>query len=347
MKPLHAAILLCFFSLYAVAQEIPLRYYDIQAPVHKKKQPAYNKISNSLYKNIYFLDCRVDSNYIGSVSVGLLNHEGRLKLRTPFQPQLQSLLDSLTDGSAANGELLFQLRKFRFVEEWATRYCYLQAGLYVKTENQYQRLSILDTVMVVTSRDVTGTIEYLGSKIMTDFLSSQLLQRPSDTTSFPVQEVLRYDSIEKNQLPLFTATAYTDGIYNSYHSFSLQQPDRPGQIKINKHGDVTSVSAKDSTGKMVKLKYKDLYAFVYEGKPYIATEYDYYPVEKMSNNFYFTGKVKVAASESDKGNAQFTFGLIGRALASGGYEATYGMFIDYISGVFIHLRKIPVPDPIF
>lgn len=338
-------IFLCMTGLYAVGQDVPLRYFDIKTPPHKKNLPAYNKVPNSLYKSIGFLDCRDDTTYIGTVSVGLLRHEAKLKLRMPFQPQLQVLMDSLTDGSAGNGELLFQLRDFNFVEESATRYCYLRAGLYVKMQDRYQRLSILDTVLTVTSSDVTGMVQNMGSRIITDFLAYELSRGPVDSAAYPMQEVLQYDSIEKSRIPLFTTTRYVDGIYDHYYSFSRQQPDQQGQIKADKKGVITRVEAQDSTGKLVKLKSKNLYALVYDGKPFIATEYGYYPLEKLHNNsLFFTGKVKVAASEGDKNSAQVAFGLIGRAMASGGYEASYDMTIDPVTGVLVHLRKIETPE---
>ncbi|HMH23127.1 MAG TPA: hypothetical protein VK563_15190 [Puia sp.] len=337
-------LFLCLSALYTDAQDVPLRYFDIKSPSHKKSLPAYNKVSNSRYKKIGFLDCRDDTTYIGTVNVGVLRHEGKLKLRMPFQPQLQALMDSLTDSSVGNGELLFQLRDFHFVEKMDTRYCYLQVGLYVKMEDQYRRLSILDTVMIVTSSDVTGVVQTLGSRIMTDFLVYELSREPEHSAAFQIQEVLQYDSIEKSRIPLFTSTQYVNGIYDDYYSFSRQQPDRQGQIKADKNGVISRVAAQDSTGRLVKLKSKNLYALVYDGKPYIATEYGYYRVEKVNNNLFFTGKVKVAASAGDKNGAAMAFGLIGAAMASGGYAATYEMIIDPVSGVFVHLRKIETPE---
>ena len=335
---------LCMFGLYTVAQEVPLRYFDIQAPSHKKDLPAYSKISNCLYKKIDFLDCRDDTTYIGTVNTGLLRHEAKLKLRMPFQPQLQALVDSLTDSSASNGELLFQLRDFHFVEEMATRYCYLQVGLYAKMQDHYQRLAILDTVMVVPNNNVTGVVQFLGSRILTDFLGNELWRKPVDSAAYQLQEILQYDSIEKSRIPLFTTTQYVDGIYNSYYSFSRQQPDRQGQIKADKKGEITRVAAQDSAGKLTKLKSKNQYALVYGGKPYVATEYGYYPLEKLHNSLIFIGNVRVAASQGDVNGAGLAFGLVGSLLATGGYEARYEMAIDPVSGRFVHMHKFEMPE---
>ncbi|MHA4808963.1 hypothetical protein ACX0G9_12695 [Flavitalea flava] len=337
---------ICLFGINVAAQDLPLRYFDIREPSHKKNLPAYNKVSNSLYKKINFLDSREDTTYIGSINTGLLRHEAKLKLRMPFQPQLQALMDSLTDSSAGNGELLFQLRDFHFVEQTATRYCYLQIGLYVKVLDQYQQLSILDTVMILTSSDVTGAAQNQGSRIITEFLAHELPRRPEDAVTCQIGEILQYDSIQKSRITLYTTTQYVDGLYDNYHSFSRQQPDRQGQIKTDRKEAITRVEAADSMGKLVKLKSKSLYALVYNGKPYVATEYGYYPLEKVHNNFIFTGKVKVLASEGDKNGAQVAFGLIGRALASGGYEASYDLIIDPVTGMFVHLRKIETPEQV-
>lgn len=331
-------------GLYTSAQEMPLRYFEIKVPAHKKNLAAYNKVSNSLYNKIEFLDCRDDTTYIGTVNAGLLRHEAKLKLRMPFQPQLQALVDSLTDSSAGNGELLFQLRDFHFVEESSTRYCYLQVGLYAKMQDQYQRLSILDTVMIVPNNDVTGVVQYLGSRFLTDFLTQGLSHKPEGAATYQLQEVLQYDSIEKSRIPLFTTAQYVDGIYNSYYSFSRQQPDRQGQIKADKKGAITRVATQDSTGKLTKLKSKNLYALVYSGKPYVATEYGYYPLEKLHNSLIFVGDVRVAASQGDVNGAGLALGLVGSLLATGGYEARYEMAIDPVSGMFVHMHKFEKPE---
>ncbi len=110
MKPYSIiTVLLCLSGLYTIGQDAAPRYFALQPPSHKKNRPLNDKVSNSLYKTIFFLDSREDTADIGAINVGVLNHPAKLKLRMPFQPQLQMLMDSLIDSSAGNGELLFQL----------------------------------------------------------------------------------------------------------------------------------------------------------------------------------------------------------------------------------------------
>jgi len=72
------------------AQDIATRYFEIA--------PPKNKVTQSLYNTVEFLDSRGDTSHIGAVSVGLLkNRDAILKLKTPFLPQLSGLINDLID----------------------------------------------------------------------------------------------------------------------------------------------------------------------------------------------------------------------------------------------------------
>ncbi len=82
-----------------------------------------------------------------------------------------------------------------------------------------------------------------------------------------------------------------------------------------------------------------MYAFVYKGQPFVATEYGYYPLQKINDDFYFTGKAKVTANTGDVIAASLFFGIIGGLIASNS-EATFEMKIDHLNGGFIRLKEI-------
>jgi hypothetical protein len=331
-KSFLSLIILCWFQLNLFAQD-PVKLFEIVV--------AKIKVQNSLYNKIEFVDSREDSSFIGIVNVGLLkNHDARLMLKLPVLPQLKNLLNSMTDSSAGAGELLFQLKDFRFAETRETRYCYLNAALYAKKENSYQKLCYLDTVIIVTVSDVTKVLINEGNKILSNYLASVLLQPPTDSFTLSIQDIKNIESIEKRQIPVYNTPTYTEGLYNSYISFKNQVPDKQGIIDMGRDGIVSSVKALDSNGKKTKVKSKNIYALVYKGRPFIATEYGFYPLERVNNNLFFTGDVKIFSSSADIRTAQVGFGLIGAALASAGYEAKYDMIIDHLNGRFIHLLSI-------
>jgi len=306
-------------------------------------EPAKMKVQNSLYNRIAFLDSREDSILIGIVDIGpLKNHDANFILKTPVEPQLTKLLNSLTDSSAKDGKLLFQLRDFRFVEKTGTRYCYLNAELYTKKENQYQKISFLDTVMIVKGPDASRTLTKEGNTILSDFIAKSLTLEPKEGFTYTFGDLKVMESIEKRRIPVYNTSTFNDGIYDDYNAFKNQVPDRQGIVQFGKDGSINSVKVLDSGGKKLKIKSKNIYAVIWKGRPFIATEYGYYPLEKINDNLFFTGDIKIASSAADIATAQVGFGLIGAALASSGSQKKYDLIIDHLNGKFIHLISISV-----
>ncbi len=302
------------------------------------------KVTNSLYNTISFLDSRAGNKDIGIVDIGLLrNREAKLVLKNPFQDQLTAVINALTDSTAKNGELLLQLNWFGFAETYGTRYCYFVACLYAKNGERYRAIATIDTVLIFRTASVANLIQ-AESKIMSGFIAANLLAEAKDTVDYSITEVNRIDSIEMQNIPVFTTENYTDGLYKSYKSFMSQIPDQKAVVDANRDGTIETVRTIDSSGKKVKVHSKEVYAVVYNGQPYIATQYGYYILRKSAdNNFYFTGEIKTAASQGDISGGQMALGLLGAALASAGNRETYVLMVDYRNGGFIHIKKIIPP----
>jgi len=299
------------------------------------------KVHNSLYNKISFLDSRIYKLQIGVISIGpLRNRDARLILKEPFTKQLTNILNALIDSTAKDGELLFQLKRFNYVEPRATRFCSFSAELYSRQGNQYQRVSSIDTIIMVSGYDITSPLIVRGSKIITDLIANNLSKNPIDSTYYNIAQVEHIDSIDKRKIPLYNTANYKDGLYRSYKSFMNQTPDEQGMVNMKKDETISSIKIIDSTGNKVKIKSKDIYAVVSKGFPFIATEYGYYQLQHMGDDFFFTGDVKVAASVGDVVTGQIVFGVIGALSNASGNQTTFQMIIDYKTGKFIHLRKI-------
>ena len=80
----------------------------------------------------------------------------------------------------------------------------------------------------------------------------------------------------------------------------------------------------------------------FKGDLFIATEYGFYKLKKLGDDFYFTGKAKVTAKTGDVLAAGFFFGIFGTLLASSA-DATFEMKIDHNNGGFIRLREVMTP----
>jgi hypothetical protein len=300
------------------------------------------KVQNSLYKTLKYIDSRYDTTYMGIVQLGAFNRKAKVIPKIPFSTQLTNVINAMADSTAKDGELLLQLRQFNFAEITGAvsekGYCYIRASLYSNKNGSYQKISSIDTVILVKSMDVTRAMLRNGSKTITDFIATNLLQETTDSNYYSYDNIVHIDSIEKRKIIVYNTPAYTDGLYATFNSFLNQTPDKPIIVEM-KGEKISSVKTPDENGKKVNIKARDIYSIVYKGQPFIATTYGYYPLQKLNDDFFFTGKAKVTANTGDVVVASLFFGIIGGLIASDA-EATFEMKIDHINGGFIRLREI-------
>jgi len=302
------------------------------------------KVQNSLYNSIHFIDSRQDSSAMGIVQNGVFNKKVRVVTRIPLAEQFRILLDSLKDASAKEGELVFQLRHFSFVEITGAfnekGYCYLKAELYAKKGGRYLKLNSLDSVVYVKSGEVTKKLMKNTRELIFDFISKSLLVEPAEGVYYSYSDIMNIDRIEKRKLKLYTTSEYTDGLYLSYESFKNQLPDMEAIVIMNDK-KVRAVNIINNKGKTEKVDTKSVYAVVHNGQLHIATQYGFYQLRKVKDDFLFYGKGKVTAEAIDVISAQFYHGLIGSMLAAD-KVSILEMKIDHVNGGFIRLRDMRI-----
>jgi hypothetical protein len=283
---------------------------------------ADQKVPNSLYNNIFFLDSRPAG--------GMLRKPKRVT-SLPFIYQVRNLLKSLTDSTAKDGELLLQLQLFNFSEITSAQTnegpCYLKAVLYSKKDDRYQKINSIDTVVAIQKEpNLTKETLAAGGKIITTFITNSLLLTPIDTTFYSSEDVENILNTEEQKIPLYHTVKYADGLYFSYGSFMKQTPDKQITATINDTGKISSVRIIEN-GKKAKISPKEVYAAVYKGIPYIATKYGYYELMKIDGRFVFTGDID-AKDPRDP--------LMGSLLE----EESFEMTLDPANGKFIRLKMI-------
>lgn len=319
-----------------VAAQKATKDFEIELPEQK--------VSNSLYNNIEYVDSRYDTSNMGIVQLGAFNKKARVVPVIPFQQQLQKVVAALTDSSAGSNTLVFQLRQLSFAEVTGAMsekgYCYLRAALYHKKNDGYGLVNTIDTVLLVKSMDVTKGLFRNGSKILAGFIGDNLNRPATEDLHYAYNEVMHIDSVEKRKLKVYNVNAYTDGVYKRFESFVNQVPDHSNMEVTLKKDTISVVRVPGENGKMEKIKAKNLYAVVYQGKIFIATDYGFYPAEKYNDDFLFTGKAKVAASAGDMIAAGVFFGIIGSLIAENAANAVFDMKIDHLNGGFVRLREV-------
>jgi len=302
-----------------------------------------HKIQKSCYSSIDYIDSRIDTLKMGIIQRGAFNRKAKVISKVPLSIQLKNVMHSLTDSSANNGELLFQLRQLTFAEITGAMsekgYCRFKAELYSKNNYQYQKLASIDTLILIKSMDVTKALFKSASKTITDFIANSLLKEPIDSNCYSFKNIQEIDSIEKREIKVYNTDTYMEGLYYNYQSFSCQKPDKQASIEVGKDGRISRVKISNTESKMIKIKPKDIYAIVYNGKPYVTTKFGYFPLQKSKGDFYFVGRTKVSANSGDIVAASMFFGVIGSLLASNA-NATFVMMLDHNNGGFIHIREV-------
>lgn len=305
--------------------------------------PNY-RIGNSLYHSIDFLDSRIDTSNMGIVQLGAFNNNAKVVASIPLSNQLSKVIQSITDLPTKDGELLFQLWNLEFAEMSGmydeTGSCYIKAGLYSKDNSRYLKLACIDTMFVIKKWDVTEVLLNNGSKIITDFIASNLSRKADDTIYYSFRDIVKIDSTEKRRIKVYNVERYAEGLYYNYESFMNQKPDKHIFVETKKNGKISCVKTNDVNNILTKVDPKTIYAIVYNGKPYIATKYDYYPLEKFEDDFYFTGRVKEAVTSEEIRDATLMLGVAGGLLASIPSTAIYEIKLNHKNGGFIRVREI-------
>ncbi len=308
------------------------------------------KVAGSIYNTLHVVDIRDDTTHLGIVQLGASNKKVFLMAERPLQEQMQDVLKTLNDSDAQDGELLMLIRRFSFAEITNTffkerGYCQFRAALFVKKEKEYQQLDAIDTVIVVGSMDVTRAMFRKASEVITNFIKTNITKSESKGKILSLDQILAIDSREKEYLAVYNTMSYKDGLYKTYKSFANQTPDEQEiLVEVSIDNNIKAVKKETGKGKQERILSKDIYAIVYEGKPYIATSYGFYPLKKRKNDFYFTGKEKISSNISaNTKEAIMTgvfFGLTGVLIASSPQHTYFDMKIDHISGGFIRLREV-------
>ena len=303
----------------------------------------YNKTKNSLYSSIRLLDTRTDTTDFGIAQKGALNRRVKIVAERPLSVQLTDVVNALIDNTSKNGELLLVLRVCSFAEVSGAMsgkgYFHFRAVLFTQENGQYKKIVAIDTAAVVKAFDATQKMFMLGSETISYFLESNLTKVATDELTLSFGQLRSIDDIEKSNLPLYANSTYIDGIYYNFKSFVNQQPDETGvSASFDKKGRVLRISYTDRKGKPRDIENRFIYAFIYEGKPYISGDFTCYLMEKRNNDFYFTGKA-LDAKSGDVAMASAFFGVMGGLMASSA-TSVFEMKIDHLSGGFIRTKEV-------
>jgi len=326
-----------FFALVALSSaQDKVKYFDLE----------YNdkKVDNSLYNKISFLDSREDTTSMGIVRVGTLNKEAIVRPNGNFQSQLENLLSKINGVNTAQNNLLFQLRRLKFVEKAGEGkeygYCFFRANLFAVNGTTNSMISSIDTFIVVEASDVTKPLVDEGNNAIANFLKNALTLKANDNSSISMREIMSIDSIEKLKIKVYNVESYTNGVYKTFMAFKAQIPDYSLFSITFEDGEITEIKAKNRKGKIKKIKSDNVYAIVNNGKPFVSALFGYYPLVKNNNDFYFIAddklnfiKGQIVKNSSIFSNTEYVYSPLP-------ITSVFEIKIDHVNGKFMRVREL-------
>jgi hypothetical protein len=303
-------------------------------------------VNGSLYRYISLIDLREDTQSIGIIQKGAFNKKVKLVPSPSLNFQFSNLLNGLNGPDAKDGQLILVIREYFFAEITKLMsddgYCHFRADLFSKEEKTFKRIAKIDTVVYTFAMDVTEKILDEGSKAISGFIAGNLSRKAKENdTAFSHEDLYNLENIEKAKIELYNKRSCTNGLYYSYASFSHQLPDAPEVfVEFGKKDKVKKVRFMNKHGRKKVISNKHFYAFVFQGKPFIAGEHDSYPLVRIGNDFYFTGRARSAEAGEVIAGA-FFFGIVGAILVANTTTSMFEMKVDYVTGGFKRLREVP------
>lgn len=187
-------------------------------------------------------------------------------------------------------------------------------------QNKYHLLGMVDTIIKVSSIDVTKKLLRSIDQSLCYLYEHTYTTHPADKHPYTIEEVRRYDDIEKNSHPAFTADHFPNGMYGTWKNFLALQKEE--DRKIGKKKKKFKIESLSESGKIkyspVPVKTK---VIAYEGKAYINFGNVFYPLSKMDNDFYFTGRLgEVQRNTGVIVGAGLMFGTVGVLIVVKGNE---------------------------
>jgi hypothetical protein len=303
------------------------------------------KVTGSIYNTLQVVDIRDDTTHFGIVQLGAFNKKAFVMANRSLAEQMQDVLEALNGADTKTGQLLMLIRKFSFAEVTGSfkekGYCQFRAVLFVKKEAGFRQLDVIDTVIVVGSMDVTRAMFRKASGVIAHFIKTNITKSEGEGEMLSFAQILAIDHREKTGLAVYNTMTYKDGLYKTYKSFADLTPAAQDiLVEFSIDNNIKTVKKVTGNGKPERIVSKDIYAVVYEGKPYIATSYGFYSLKKRRGDFYFTGKEKISSNTKEAIMTCIFFGISGILIASSPQHTFFDMKIDHISGGFIRLREV-------
>jgi len=313
------------------------------------------KVSHSLYRRIQFIDSRDDTSNLGIIATKTAFDKIVMPAR-PLGEQFSRLLHDMTDSTARDTELLIQLRRFSFFD-LPTSFShkggsFIRAYLYVRSENSYQKLAVLDTLLdinfgTIFKSSLQKRLFAASDSIFCRFLYNSLHLETGNTDYLAMDDIRDIDEMEKKNIPLYKLDSLPDGVYKDFAAFSAARPSYTAFVTQTDGDNVIGVNANTPAQPNKNLEPDEVYAVARRGKIYLSTSYGYYSLVKKGTDFFYIGKIKVSGTNFASAGlfavwaiSRMAVGMpFGLVFWNSSVKKTFLMKLDYLDGAFIPVSE--------
>lgn len=262
-----------------------------------------------------------DTNYLGFVQVGMINRMIRAVPDKPYTPYLQDFVNEVFNDvyTEPGFQLLWIIKDLRINESSEEALVRLRADAYLSTDKEHYRLlTAFDTILVRGGVEITSLHDdNISEAIQLFYLSCEEAAGKYTGDTVLTEERIVARQQEPFRAPIYTDTAYTEGVYLDYKEFLANAPSfRDFDIVVKKKKTRVYVNGADSSR-------KELFAFwgvSKRGKLYKYHAKKLMPIERQGNQFVLS---KYMDDVNKKNRSGFwggmTLGLVvgGLAIAAG------------------------------
>lgn len=298
--------LLLYFAFFVIQSHTKAQgdFISYRFQVDAKQYADYNL-------NFTVIDRRTDTSNIGKMSQGFDFERFFVKPNPSLQEQLNAVYYKKS-GGCRNFTLI--INEFEILDN-PSESSYigmirLNLDLFENIENKYKYLNSIDTTIIVKGSRLDKLLVAHSAGYMLLFINSSSKMNLNGGKSATYAEMLYYDSLVIENLPLYQNQVLKQGFYKSYQDLLLQK----NEIIFD---SLSSCKPKNRKFKVIKngidqCYFKDsFYALVINNQVYVNVESKWYKVNFKQKEILFTGLMLRIDKDYMKGLEYFYFGLIG------------------------------------
>lgn len=242
------------------------------------------------------IDGRRDKSNVGVVQKGMSNARRFAVFKSPVEDEILGLVSRSTQGGAGN-DVILRIEYIAVSEQTRatseTAKAEVTMDIFHLTGDRARFIARKHATKESRGMEVTGhharNIAAAIEEVLLHFNTYDFNVMPGVEPLIMPEEIMSFrpDPVSEINAPVLLAGNYDDGIFASFEEFLDNKPSVREGYEV-REGDPLKARWVDDVGKKTRIR-DDVYALAHKNTLYIFFNGLFYPLEKTSNKFLFTG----------------------------------------------------------